>query len=230
MRKERILVWDLPTRFMHWGMALSFVGAYLTAESERYRDIHVMLGYTLLGLILCRVVWGLVGTRYARFKSFLYGPRAVTAYLYGLLRGKPRHYVGHNPAGSVAIYLLLAVGLLAAGTGYATYNDSGGDWLGELHEGVAGFMLGLVFVHIAGVVVSSWIHRENLVRSMITGRKTGERREGIRHAHAWLALVLAAAITVFWYQGSGNGIAAGLERASRLAQGELQHTKNHHDD
>lgn len=229
MLKERILVWDLPTRFMHWGMALSFLGAYLTAESERHRDIHVMLGYTLLGLILCRLAWGLVGTRYARFKSFLYGPRAVMAYLYGLLRGSPQHYVGHNPAGSVAIYLLLAAGLLAAGTGYATYNDLGGDWLGEIHEGAASFMLGLVFVHIAGVVVSSLIHRENLVRSMITGRKVGERREGIRHAHAWLALVLAGAITLFWNQGGGDGIAAGPGQASRPAQGEPQHAQNHHD-
>jgi len=208
MAKDRILVWDLPTRVMHWTMALSFLGAFLTAESERYRDVHVMLGYTLLGVIGFRVLWGVIGTRYARFKSFLFGPRAVMSYLMSLVRCKPQHYVGHNPAGSVAIYLLLALGLLAGATGYAAYNDLGGKALSELHEGVANFMLTVVIVHIAGVIVSTFLHRENLVGAMITGRKPGESRQGIRYAHTWLALVLVAAIAAFWYQGSGDATAS----------------------
>ena len=108
---KRIMVWDLPTRAFHWLLALSFAGAFLTAESERYRDIHVMLGYTMLGLIAFRLLWGFIGTRYARFSSFLFGPSQVIEYLRSLVRLRPQHYVGHNPAGSWAIWLILLLGV-----------------------------------------------------------------------------------------------------------------------
>ena len=103
MEKKRILVWDLPTRAFHWLLAVSFAGAFLTAESERCRDIHVTLGYTMLGLVAFRLVWGLVGTRYARFSSFPLGLRNVMRYFRSLLTRSPQHYPGHNPAGSWAI-------------------------------------------------------------------------------------------------------------------------------
>ena len=119
MNKSRILVWDAPTRVFHWALALSFVGAFVTADSERLRDVHVVLGYTVFGLIAFRLIWGVVGTRYARFTSFAFGPRAVVAYLKSLLTLRPQHFLGHNPAGSIAIYALLALGLLTGLTGYA---------------------------------------------------------------------------------------------------------------
>lgn len=175
MKQQRILVWDIAVRGFHWLLALSFLGAFLTAESERLRDVHVALGYAMLGLVAFRLVWGLIGTRYARFRSFAFGPRDVAAYLKSLLAFRPRHYLGHNPAGSWAIYALLVLTVLAGASGYATYNDVGGHWLEELHEGVANALLAVVIVHIAGVLVSSLIHRENLVRSMLTGYKTAEQ-------------------------------------------------------
>jgi cytochrome b len=176
MDKRRILVWDLPVRAFHWLLAITFAGAFLTAESERYRDVHVALGYTMLGLLAFRLIWALVGSRYARLSSFAFGPRAVLAYLRSLLTLRPLHYIGHNPAGSWVIYLLVVLGLLTGVAGYATYNDVGGEWLEELHEGTANAMLTLVVVHVAGVVVSSFLHRENLVGSMVTGYK--KRRDG----------------------------------------------------
>ena len=94
---QSILVWDLPTRMFHWLLVLSFGGAFLTAESERYRDVHVMLGYTLLGLIAFRLLWGFFGSRYARFRTFLFRPREIVAYVSALVKGKAAHYVGHNP-------------------------------------------------------------------------------------------------------------------------------------
>jgi cytochrome b len=195
---KRILVWDIPTRIFHWLLAGSFIGAFLTAESEMYRDVHVALGYLLLALIGFRVFWGLVGTRYAQFRSFLFGPKRVLAYLMSLLRGSPQHYVGHNPAGSWVIYGLLLLGVLSGVTGYATYNEIGGDLFEELHEVLSNSMLVLVAVHVAGVLVSSLLHRENLVRSMITGYKPGEVQQGIQHSH-WLpgGLLLAGAITLW---------------------------------
>ncbi len=197
--KQSILVWDIPTRLFHWLLALSFVGAFVTAESERTRDLHLLFGYTLLGLIGFRLLWGLIGTRYSRFKSFLFSPKAVRDYLASLLTRNPQHHLGHNPAGSLAVFLLLGLGLLAGITGWAAYNDAGGEWLEELHEGMANAMLAVVFVHIAGVVVSSLLHRENLVRAMFTGRKQGEPAQGIRYRHVWLGVLLLGAVATFWY-------------------------------
>jgi cytochrome b len=171
MANKRVLVWDIAVRGFHWLLALSFLGALVTSESERYRDVHVMLGYTMLGLIGFRLVWALVGTRYARIASFAFGPRQVAGYLKSLLSGRPRHYLGHNPAGSWAIYALVGLTLIAGATGYAAYNDLGGHWMKELHEGAANTLIAAVVVHLVGVAVSSLLHRENLVRAMITGYK-----------------------------------------------------------
>jgi cytochrome b len=196
---SKILVWDAPTRVFHWLLALSFVGAYATGDSERWRDIHVALGYTMSGLIGFRVLWGLVGTRHARFESFAYGPGRILRYLLSILRGKPEHYPGHNPAGSLAVYLLLACGVTVVMSGLAAYNEIGGEWLEELHEATSHAMLALVLIHIAGVVASSVLHRENLVRAMVTGMKQGQPEQGISRQHTWLAMLLFGAVVAFWY-------------------------------
>ncbi len=121
---RKVLVWDAPVRVFHWLMVLSFAGAYLTAESERWRLVHVTLGYTMAGLVAFRIVWGLIGTRHARFSSFVRGPAAIAGYVRGLVRGRPEHHVGHNPAGALAIVALLGLTLVVTATGWATYNDS----------------------------------------------------------------------------------------------------------
>ena len=203
---RRILVWDAPTRVFHWLLVLSFVGAYLTAESERYRDIHVMLGYTLLGLIAFRLLWGFFGTRYARFRSFLFKPGEIVAYLVSLLKGKPAHHVGHNPLGSVAIWLLLGLGISSGASGVILFQDIGGDALEELYEVTSNAMLAAVLIHIAGVVVSSALHRENLARAMVTGFKFAEPEQGIRRSYLWLGIIMLAAVMTFWvgYPATGS--------------------------
>lgn len=198
---RKILVWDFPTRAFHWLLALSFAGAFLTADSERYRDVHVTLGYTMLGLVAFRLVWGLIGTRYARFRSFAFGPRSVLTYLKSLLTRSPQHYLGHNPAGSWAIYALLALIVLAGASGWATYEDLGGHWMEEVHEAFSNLLLAFVAVHIAGVAVSSLVHGENLVRSMVTGYKSGEPAAGARYRHRAIGAALVAAVAVFWIAG-----------------------------
>ena len=171
MTTERILVWDLPTRLFHWLLASTFAGAWLTADSERWIDVHVALGYIFAGLIAFRVLWGFIGTRYARFSSFVAGPQAVKRYLGSIIAFRPERHVGHNPAGGWAVLALLGLGAITALTGYLNFNDYGGHWLEELHEGAASAMLALVFVHIGAVIVSSLLHRENLVRAMLSGLK-----------------------------------------------------------
>jgi cytochrome b len=219
---QRILVWDVPTRVFHWLLVMSFSGAFLTAESERYRDIHVMLGYTLLGLIAFRLVWGFFGTRYARFRSFLFKPSELVVYLSSLAKGKPAHYVGHNPAGSVAIWLLLALGISSGTAGVLLFQDIGGDWLEELHEVLSFSMLAVVAVHIGGVVLSSIMHRENLVRSMITGFKDANPDEGINRSHAWLGVIMLVAVVTFLAAYPAVGVAASAEA--------VPHAEQHDDD
>ena len=201
----RILVWDVPTRVFHWLLVLSFTVAFLTAESERNRDIHVVSGYILLGLLAFRLLWGFIGTRYARFGSFLFGPGEVVAYLRSLIKRNPAHYAGHNPAGSVAIWLLLALGFASAVSGVMVYQEMGGDALEELHEVSSYAMLAVVAVHILGVLVSSVMHRENLVRSMITGYKSDGQDEGINRSYAWLGVIMLVAVMAFWFGYPASG-------------------------
>lgn len=220
---KRILVWDAPVRVFHWLMVLCFFGAYVTSESERWRLLHVTLGYTMVGLVGFRILWGLVGTRYARFASFVRGPKAVTRYVGAILQGRPEHHTGHNPAGALAIIALLGLALFVAASGWATYNELGGEWLEEAHEAVANLMLLLVGVHVLAVVLSSWLHRENLVGAMISGRKPGKPEEGIRSAWRSVAAVMLIAVLGFWW----------LQWQSAPADGGLLDrpaAERHHDD
>ncbi len=204
---SKIPVWDLPVRVFHWLLAASFAGAFLTAESEHWRNLHVMLGYTLLGLILFRLVWGFAGSRHARFASFVAGPAAVWRYLRSLISGDPEHHVGHNPAGALAIVALLGLGVLTAATGWAVYSDVGGEWVEEVHEGAAYAMLAVVGLHVAGVLVSSVLHRENLVAAMISGRKPGAPDQAIRSRHRLLGVLLLGAVVAFWAAWTtGSGV------------------------
>jgi cytochrome b len=219
---NRILVWDLPTRAFHWLLAGSFLGAFLTAESERYRDIHVVLGYSVLGLVAFRFIWGIVGTRYARFSSFPIAPRRVLQYFKSLFTRSPQHHVGHNPAGSLAIYAILALAVFAGVSGYAAYNEIGGEWLAELHEGAANAMLGLVVVHIGAVIVSSLIHRENLVAAMLNGYKRGRAGEGIRRKHWFVAAAVLLATVGFW-AGNAGLLPAGMSLPVTAAVSQRAH-------
>jgi cytochrome b len=195
---ERILVWDLPLRIFHWALAASVFGALVTAESERLRDVHVMLGYTALGLVAFRIVWGFVGTRYARFAAFLHGPAALRSYVASLLNGRPERHVGHNPPGALAIPVLLSLTAATGLSGWAVFEEVGGEWLEEAHEALAFTLLAAIAVHVVGVVASSFLHRENLVLSMITGRKHGAPGEAIGRPRRGVALLLGAAIAGFW--------------------------------
>jgi cytochrome b len=196
---RRILVWDMPTRVFHWLQALSFGAAYLTAFSERLRNYHVALGYILLGLLVFRLLWGFVGTHYAQFRSFLFNPREIFVYLLTMIKGKPAHYLGHNPAGSVSVWLLLGLGIFICVTGVMALQDDASDLVVDMHGISTNIMLGVILLHLIGVLMSSILHRENLVRSMFTGLKSAESEEGIQRAYNWLGLLMVAAVIIFWF-------------------------------
>ena len=187
---DKILVWDWPVRVGHWLLVGAFALAWLTGESEERRLVHAYAGGTVVGVMLFRLAWGLVGTHHARFASFVHGPGSVLGYLKGLLARRPAHTAGHNPAGGWAIVALLTLGLLAGASGWLAYQDIGGDWLGELHEGLTTAMLTLVGIHVASVIVSNFIHRENLVRAMLTGYKQGGPGEAIAGPRPLAAVML----------------------------------------
>lgn len=193
-----VRIWDAPVRVSHWLMVLCFTGAWLTAESEHWRLVHVTLGYTMAGLLVFRLLWGLVGTRHARFASFVRGPRAAWSYLAALLRGRAERHAGHNPAGALAIVGLLALAALTTASGWATEAGIAGDLFEELHEGLAKAWLVLVVVHVLGVVVGSLAHRENLVAAMFTGRKPARPDEAVPQAWRSLAAVMVLAVAAFW--------------------------------
>ncbi|BAZ94942.1 cytochrome B561 [Thiohalobacter thiocyanaticus] len=185
MQSDTIKVWDPLVRVFHWTLVLAFFTAYLTEDD--WLDLHTLAGYTVLGLVAFRLLWGLIGTRHARFGDFVKRPHEVLTYIKEVLTLHPRRYLGHNPAGGLMIVLLLASLLATTGFGLAVYaaeegagplagmligvSESTGHLFEEVHEFFANFTLFLVAVHVAGVIVESLLHGENLVRSMVTGRK-----------------------------------------------------------
>ena len=200
-----VMVWDPAVRIGHWLIAAAFAVAYLTGEGEDaglMRIVHIWAGYTAGVIVVLRVLWGLIGPRHARFTDFVYRPSKVVRYLFALLRGHARRYIGHSPAGGA---MAIALPICLAGTvttGLATIGDltyvqfAGGphvvepayaehgdtdranretedkeSLVRELHGVLANLTLILVLLHVVGVGVACVVHRENLVRAMIDGRK-----------------------------------------------------------
>ena len=212
---QRILIWDIPTRLFHWTLAVSFAVAWLTSESDEWLGVHVFFGYLMLGMVAFRVLWGLVGTHYARFSSFWFGPNDALTYLRQVMKGHAQRHIGHNPTGSAAIYLLLLLTVVVGLTGFFTLGTeeqqgAAAGWLSvaqgrtfkKLHEAFAIGMLLLVIGHIAGVVIESVLHKENLARSMVTGTKlapNGAVSVKPRILIAVLMLILVASFGVWWF-------------------------------
>jgi cytochrome b len=179
--EEFITVWDLPLRLFHWLLVIAYFVAYAT--EDEWLNVHVWAGYLVLGLLIFRLIWGFVGGQYARFNNFLCSPMQSIAYIKDLMQSKAKRYIGHNPAGSAMIVLLLLSLSMTVVTGLAVYGadkdagplaflDAGyAHLLEEIHELFANFSLMLVIVHVIGVVVESYIHRENLAGAMFHGNK-----------------------------------------------------------
>ncbi len=170
-RPASIKVWDPFVRLFHWSLLAFFAITWITADE--WDRIHEIAGYAIAVLIGLRLVWGFIGPRYARFSNFVYGPSAVIAYVKDSVRLRAKRHHGHNPAGGAMIIALLLSLSVATGTGVMLIMDAFWDveWVEDLHEGAANLTLGLVFLHLVGVFLASLEHRENLVRSMITGLK-----------------------------------------------------------
>lgn len=212
---KTIKVWDRLVRFFHWALVILVIIQLATADN--FKAVHVKVGYVIIALLILRIIWGFVGSRYARFSDFIYPPKDVFNYLKGLVLGRPRHYTGHNPAGGAMVCALLLVLAATTTTGVLTHKalatnqlalfssqvvhqawaddddddrgrpenrrqalsdkhdprnvDNRGHFWKEIHELLVGIALFLIIVHICGVLASSYVHRENLIWSMVTGKK-----------------------------------------------------------
>jgi cytochrome b len=183
-----VKVWDLPVRLFHWTLVTCFIVAFITEDDVL--ALHVIAGYIIAGLLVFRVIWGFIGTRYARFSDFVKSRAEVMDYLKQVFRFRAPNYIGHNPAGGAMVIALLISLIITSLTGLAVYGaeEASGPLVGmmsslpqfmgkafkELHEFFANFTLLLVVIHVTGVIVTSFQHRENLVKAMINGYKRGD--------------------------------------------------------
>jgi cytochrome b len=177
-----VKAWDPLVRVFHWSLVFFFLLAFITGDD--WLNLHVPAGYAVTFLIGFRLLWGLVGTRNARFMSFAKSPKVMLAYLKGMVSLKAPHYLGHNPLGAAMVIALLSGIALASMTGMViianegngplagtVFSTLGGDWMEDAHEFFANFTLLMVLTHVSGVAISSFLEGENLVKAMVTGRK-----------------------------------------------------------
>ena len=189
--KQTILVWDVPTRVFHWLLAICFAGAWLTSESERLQMIHYAFGYSAVAIVLFRLLWGFIGTKYARFHQFIKGPKEMVGHAKGLLGGHQHITPGHNPVGGIVMLGLMLAILLIGLTGFWTVKEFLGDFMSGAHEAIASLALGLVIIHIAAAVIMSLLQKENLVRAMLNGKKNGLPEQAIRFPQYLIGILLA---------------------------------------
>lgn len=208
----KVKVWDLAVRLFHWALALAVLAAFLTSEEDEWLPTHTRVGLLVAGLVVFRLAWGLWGSRHARFSDFVRSPAEVLRYARDYVRGRPGRHVGHNPLGGVMVvaFLVVLAGLVVTGSLIFMGPEWGGmlaetfsrrdmKVIEEVHEGFAGALLVMIGAHVAGVIVSSVLERQNLVLGMITGRKHADAQEpstsGLAHA-ARLAVALFVAVAV----------------------------------
>ena len=211
---SRIAVWDLPTRIVHWLIALLIPALWWTAEEEIF-EIHMLLGQTMLALVLFRLLWGVLGGSTARFAGFVRGPRTILAFLGGRVKAG----LGHNPVGALSVVAMLLALSIQVGLGLFANHDDGlysgplahlvgddaSDTLGERHETFFYVLLGLIGLHLAAILFYLLVKRDNLVAPMITGARAAPAGAApMITAPLWrllLAIGLAAALT--WWIASG---------------------------
>jgi cytochrome b len=197
---RRVRIWDLPTRLFH-GALLLLVPALWATHHWDLMDLHILLGETMLGLILFRLFWGLIGGSTARFTGFVRGPRAIAGYL----RGRAAAGIGHNPIGAISVVALLLLLAVQIGLGLFASDEDGlnigplshlvsfdtATTLAKRHETMFYVLLALILVHVAAVLFYLFVRRRDLVTPMITGHGIGEVE--MAPASRWRVLISASA-------------------------------------
>ena len=184
MHTDDVKVWDIVVRLFHWTLVTTFCICFITEDSSR---IHVYSGYLIILLIVCRFIWGFIGTKHARFNDFMVAPGTAIQYIKEFIKNKNSRFIGHNPAGAAMIVVLISSILITCLTGLLLYGvaaHSGPlaflfsgtheyleETFEEVHEFFSNFSLTLIVLHVSGVIIAGKQHNENLVKSMINGFK-----------------------------------------------------------
>lgn len=206
MPDPSIRIWDLPLRLTHWSFAFLVPALWWSAENSQWA-LHKRFGVTLLGLLVFRIMWGFLGTRTARFASFVRGPGAVLGYLRGTL-GAAAQMIGHNPIGALSVLGLLGVMLaqvssgLFAGDPYdgatgplnALVSVATAEALTEWHEWFYWVVLGMVALHLSAITFYAVAKQNDLVSPMLSGRKIVKGAVEENDAAPWLRFVIAASL------------------------------------
>jgi cytochrome b len=217
MKDKRFLLWDLPTRLCHWLLVLAVGAAVLTGQlGGNLIDWHGRIGVAIAGLVVFRIVWGFLGSTYARFAQFFPTPAGIKAYLAGEWRGE-----GHNPLGALSVFALIslltaqvATGLFAnddiAFTGplYALAGAELSERLTALHHLFADGLIGIVILHVAAIIFYVRIKKQNLVKPMLLGWKEGNAGETARGGGIAAFIVAIALAAAAVYGASGAWIPA----------------------
>ena len=200
MDTTRVRIWDLVVRSFHWLVAGAFVAAFaiatLSDDDGTLFPMHALIGMAVVFMVVLRIVWGVIGTRWARFSSFDLRPSALFAYLRGAVgTTRPTEHPGHNPATSWFVVASIVVLLLLGISGLM--NALGNESAEEVHEVAAWTMVALAGIHIAGIAIATVRTRENVAFSMISGMKRGDATAAIGSARPWSALVFVV-LTALW--------------------------------
>lgn len=165
-----VRVWDPLVRLIHWGVALAVL---INAFSEDESAFHEWVGYTAMGLVAIRLIWGLVGPNTARFSAFPPNPMAALSHVRSILTGQSKIHLSHNPLGALMVYNLWATLIALGVTGYmmGTMQFFGVDWVEEAHEAAFAWLIVSVALHLGGIVFDTWLTKVPLAKAMITGRK-----------------------------------------------------------
>ena len=161
--------------------------------------IHYAFGYSACALVLFRIIWGVVGTKYARFTQFIKGPAVTIRHIKSLLTGNQHLGLGHNPGGALAMIALMALILLIGLTGYWGVKALFGDVVGEAHEAIGSLTMAVVVIHIAAAIIMSFMQKENLIRSMVTGKKQGAPEQAIQYPMYLVGIGLAVSWAYTFY-------------------------------
>ncbi len=203
-------IWDLPVRITHWGLVISFFGAFFTAELNPM-IIHYWFAFIALTLAIFRVIWGLIGSENARFVNFVRGYQPARAYFTELLKFRHKEYWGHNPLGALMVISAISLMILTVVFGlFARNRDLTGPWadsvsptveklLNEGHSFLASVLMTIVVAHIAAILFYRFVLHDNLIKPMVTGmREPQEPHPTPKFAPLWLAafgLAISIAIT-----------------------------------
>ncbi|WP_339723582.1 cytochrome b/b6 domain-containing protein [uncultured Paraglaciecola sp.] len=210
---KKHLVWDIPVRLFHWLLVLCLLGQWLTAEVlEDAMDIHFYIGYFTLGLIIFRLIWGFVGTKYAKFNSFISGPKVMLAYIRNIRTKQQPLSIGHNSVGGLLLpAVLILVGLQAisglftsddivySGPYYDSANADLQQWMQWLHHNIFDVLLGIIGLHLLAIGWYLIFLKHNLIKPMLDGKKAVALKDGITHSQLLKAIVIICLVAIFVY-------------------------------